>query len=385
MTVTRLLTYTRRLTLLGAMLASVSASAIEPLPEIRQLIARNQYPEALEKTERYLSSHPGDAQGRLFHGLILTELDRVPEAISAFSRLAADYPQLPEAHNNLAVLYARQKQYDLARAELEAALRTHPAYAVTYDNLGDLYANLASQAYDKALQRGSNVVPERMVLIRELSAPGVSPSALPTTPATPPTVVAEVRIPPPPPPHSAPPAPPAPPQAATPKVSPPPEPAQIIPPVAPKAPTAVAISPPLPPSPPQVVTEPVAPPTVKSADTPRQETDAAREEITRTIEAWAAAWSRQDVKAYLAFYAPNFNPPKGMSRKAWEAERKDRISRPEWIKVSYEKPRITFDGKEARMQFRQRYKASGFSSNAEKTLTLTQQGMKWLIVDETTR
>jgi tetratricopeptide (TPR) repeat protein len=380
MTVTRLLTYTRCLSFLGAMLASVAVSAIEPLPEIRQLIAQNQYKEALDKTERYLSAHPGDAQGRLFHGLILTELDRVPEAISAFSRLAADYPQLPEAHNNLAVLYARQQQYDLARAELEAALRTHPAYAVTYDNLGDLYANLASQAYDRALQRGSNVAPERLVLIRELSTPGSLPAPPGTTPAPPPTVVAEAKIPP-----KAPPIPPTAPPPAPPKANPPPEPVLPTPPAVPKAPTVV--SPPQPPSPPPSpsITEPVVTPTVKPADPPQREVDAGREEIARTIEAWAAAWSRQDVKAYLAFYAPNFNPPKGMSRKAWEAERKDRISRPAWIKVSYEKPRITFDGKDARMQFRQRYQASGFSSNAEKTVTLTKQGTKWLIVDETTR
>ncbi|GHT86656.1 hypothetical protein AGMMS49960_16240 [Betaproteobacteria bacterium] len=378
MIVTRLLTCTRCLSFLGAMLASVAAAAIEPLPEIRQLIARNQYQEALDKTERYLSAHPADVQGRLFHGLILTELDRVPEAISAFSRLAADYPQLPEAHNNLAVLYARQKQYDLARAELEAALRTHPAYAVTYNNLGDLYANLASQAYDRALQRGSSIAPERLVLIRELSAPGVLPIS---TGATPPTVVAAAEIPPPSSPSSStPPALPTSPASPTPpsapvKANPPPEPAPPPPPVAPQAPT--------PASPPQLPSSlPSAlPPSLPSP----KEVDVGREETVRTLEAWTAAWSRQDVKAYLAFYAPNFKPPRGTSRKAWEAERKDRISRPEWIKVSYEKLRITVDGKEARMQFRQRYKASGFSSNTEKTLTLSKQGTKWLIVDETTR
>jgi uncharacterized protein HemY len=51
------------------------------------------------------------------------------------------------------VLYAQQKQYDKATVALEMAIRTHhPSYAIAHENLGDVYASLASQAYDKALQ-----------------------------------------------------------------------------------------------------------------------------------------------------------------------------------------------------------------------------------------
>ncbi len=57
-----------------------------------------------------------------------------------FTKLSEDYPELPEPYNNLAVLYAQQKQYDKARTALEMAIRTHPSYAIAYENLGDIYA-----------------------------------------------------------------------------------------------------------------------------------------------------------------------------------------------------------------------------------------------------
>ena len=54
------------------------------------------------------------------------------------------------------MLYAQQKQYDKAKQALEMAIRTHPSYATAHENLGDIYAKLASQAYDKALQIDSS-------------------------------------------------------------------------------------------------------------------------------------------------------------------------------------------------------------------------------------
>ena len=48
------------------------------------------------------------------------------EAIAIFQRLTAGYPELPEPYNNLAVLYARQGDFDRRRAALEKALRANP-------------------------------------------------------------------------------------------------------------------------------------------------------------------------------------------------------------------------------------------------------------------
>ena len=95
-------------------------------------------------------------QARFLKGLILTEQGKTKEAIEIFTELTQDYPELPEPYNNLAVIYASQGQYDKARTALELSIRTHPSYATAYENLGDVYAKLASQAYDKALQLDSS-------------------------------------------------------------------------------------------------------------------------------------------------------------------------------------------------------------------------------------
>jgi tetratricopeptide (TPR) repeat protein len=98
------------------------------------------------------ADEPRDAQARFLKAVILTEQGNSREAIDIFTRLTQDFPELPEPYNNLAVIYAAQGQYEKARAALEQSIRTQPSYATAYENLGDVYAKLASQAYDKALQ-----------------------------------------------------------------------------------------------------------------------------------------------------------------------------------------------------------------------------------------
>ena len=141
---------------IGLAIGFASPSFADNLPEVQRLIKQGQYPQAMEKVDAYLSSRPKDAQGRFLKGLIFTEMNKPAEAIAVFTKLSEDYPELPEPYNNLAVLYAQQKQYDKARTALEMAIRTHPSYAIAYENLGDVYAKLASQAYSKALQLDAN-------------------------------------------------------------------------------------------------------------------------------------------------------------------------------------------------------------------------------------
>jgi len=59
---------------------------------------------------------------------------------------------MPEPYNNLAVLYAAEGQERKAAEALEQAIRTNPSYTTAHENLGDLYARMASEAYAKALQ-----------------------------------------------------------------------------------------------------------------------------------------------------------------------------------------------------------------------------------------
>ena len=91
---------------------------------------------------------------------------------------------MPEPYNNLAVLYAGQNQFDKARTALEMAIRTNPSYTTAHENLGDVYAKLASQAYGKALQldASNTAVPPKLAVIRELFNPALSKGQRPTLP-----------------------------------------------------------------------------------------------------------------------------------------------------------------------------------------------------------
>jgi len=156
----------------------------EALPDINRLLKQKQYPQALEQVDRYLAEKPKDAQGRFLKGVVLTGMNRNAEAAGIFIKLTEDYPELPEPWNNLAVIYAQQKQYDKARTSLEMAIRTHPSYATAHENLGDIYARLASQSYDKALQLDSSNASARnkLALLRELmTTASLANSAKPTT------------------------------------------------------------------------------------------------------------------------------------------------------------------------------------------------------------
>jgi len=57
---------------------------------------------------------------------------------------------MPEPHNNLAVLYAQKGELALARDELLLAIATAPDYALAHENLGDVYAQLAAEQYERA-------------------------------------------------------------------------------------------------------------------------------------------------------------------------------------------------------------------------------------------
>ena len=335
--------------------ASVSLVNAQSLPDVQRLMKQNQLPQALEKVDQYISSKPKDAQGRFLRGLILTDLGRPAEAIAVFTKLTEDFPELPEPYNNLAVLYAQQKQYDKARSALEMAIRTHPSYSIAHENLGDVYAKLASQAYDKALQLDSSnaATQTKLSMIKEListsSKPGVKPAATTSArPAEPPAKVAASEA---------------------------PKPAPAVPAATPAK--AVEKAP-----------EPVA--AAKPASTPAESAAAEKAplstgpeaEVTKTLLGWAGAWSRKDVKSYLAYYASDFQPPNGLTRKAWEAERTQRIDKPGKLQVKVDEIKITFAGDKATARFRQSYTSATLKSSAGKTMVFVKSGNKWLISQE---
>jgi tetratricopeptide (TPR) repeat protein len=102
------------------------------------------------------------------------------------------------------------------------------------------------------------------------------------------------------------------------------------------------------------------------------------------VTAWADAWSRKDVDAYLGAYAADFQTPGGQSRDAWENQRRDRVAAPKSISVKVDAPRIKAAGEgRVRVTFRQHYRSDLFSGTSTKTLVLARSDDgRWRIVQE---
>jgi ketosteroid isomerase-like protein len=320
--------------------------------EVARLLRVGQAAEAVTKADQYLSTRPRDPQMRFLKGVALTEQGKAQDAITLFTRLTEDFPELPEPYNNLAVLYAGQNQFDRARAALEMAIRTNPSYATAHENLGDIYARLASQAYSRALQLdgGNQAITPKLNLIREIFSvrPG-QPRVAAATPVGP--AVSQVTSP----------------RASSGSVTP----------AAGASATAGQSS---------ASSGSAAPPTVSATPgtPPKSPAGDAEGDVRSAVNAWAAAWSRRDVSAYLSAYGKDFDTPDGKSRKAWEEERRDRIASKSKISVKLSDLQIETSGEKATVRFRQAYEADRLSVSSRKTLQLVRSGGRWMIVKEST-
>ena len=320
---------------LSLLLAITLPVQADDYQDANKLFKQGLHAQALEKVNAFLASKPKDAQARFLKGLILAEQGNTPDAITVFTSLTEDYPELPEPYNNLAVLYAGQGQYEKAKSALEMAIRTHPSYATAHENLGDIYAKMASQAYDRALQldKSNTNTKTKLALIRELFSKNVR-----TT--TKPVVTAQAE--------SAP--------VATPAAS------------ATAAVSATVVAQPVPVKPPVVVAAISTDPTA---------------DVQNATKEWAAAWSAKNSKKYLAFYAKEFKAPDGSSRSAWEAQRKERIAAPKSIHVEVRDAKVKVaDDSHASISFKQTYRASHLNVISSKTLNWVKADGQWLIAEE---
>lgn len=108
------------------------------------------------------------------------------------------------------------------------------------------------------------------------------------------------------------------------------------------------------------------------------------DEVTSVLEAWAEAWSTKDIEQYFASYADSFKPY-GMSKAAWQAQRKLRISKPGSISVTLEDIKIQLsDETHASAVFTQTYSADMRQDKTHKKMLLEKLNGDWLIVAEQT-
>lgn len=307
-----------------------STAYADELKDISQMADQGQGAAAIDRINKFVTANPKNAQALFMKGVLLAEQGRRDEAIRTFTDVTEKFPNLPEPYNNLAVLYADQGQFDKARKALETAIKTHPSYATAHENLGDIYARMASEAYDKALQldTGNARAQGKLSLIKDLFGTGnkttiaakENKAANPVRPAEPKTDIVVAK------------------------------------------PTATTSTP---------------------AQTPTSQAANAQDDVKTAVNNWAQAWSSQNVAQYLASYSDNFKPAKGLSKKAWEEQRRERVARPGKIVVELTDVRIDVkDTNTATAKFKQRYVADGKPIRTNKTLFMTKTTGNWLISEE---
>ena len=318
--------------------------------QIQNLVAEGKLDQALSETEAIIAKDPDNIQALFMKGLIHTKANQLKKAEETFLLLSKKNPELPEPYNNLAVIYASQGEFEKAKEALQKAINTHPSYATAHENIGDIYAKMASQAYNQALELdNSNIAArEKLSLINELFSVsvGTSPAIAAVTQVKTPEII-----------ETKPPAPtPAPPSAV-------PEPVVV-------APSVAAVEP-----------EPV--PETKPAPEPgKLQPHQLTPIIMNNVNNWARAWSSKDVDGYLSFYAPDYSPPE-LTRSAWITQRKTRISSPKSIKVDVYDLQVIMHGDEhAQAAFLQKYASDTYSDSVNKALLFRKLNDRWLIVQE---
>lgn len=327
----------RFLAVLSLILASASALSNE-VQEINQQFRQGNLNGALQRANTYLAKNPKDAQVRFLKGLILADQNQSAEAIQIFTGLTEDFPELPEPYNNLAVLYAAQNKFDAAKNALEMAIRSHPNYSTAHENLGDIYAKLASLSYDKALVLDQNNPSARAKLaqLKDIVSP----------PNRPPRARTPIGA-----------------QSTSPAVSKP----RVAP--TPLATTATPAT--------------VGPATFSTTSATHEQTLAGAE---ASVMAWARAWSAQDADAHLGFYASDFQPPANLPRAEWEAQRRERIMLPERINVTLTDIQSReVNPSRVNVSFKQTYQSDRSKVTSNKVIELVWRVGKWLIIEEKTR
>jgi len=91
------------------------------------------------------------------------------------------------------------------------------------------------------------------------------------------------------------------------------------------------------------------------------------------------------MSGYYAAYVPDFKG-KLPNRKAWEQERRERITSKKNIKVKLSDIKIKLQGDKATVSLRQDYSSDALSVKSSKSFTLSKgRSGRWQIADETIR
>lgn len=132
-----------------------------------QQTAENGNPqEALRQLNIRLNNQPEDAKAAYLKGLVLMQLGESEKAERWFKMMQANFPDLPQPENALAVIYSGRGDLTGAEAVLRSVLLKQPGHVSARLNLAKVYLQLAQAEYEKALK----AKPDDAMIARRLKA-----------------------------------------------------------------------------------------------------------------------------------------------------------------------------------------------------------------------
>ena len=105
------------------------------------------------------------------------------------------------------------------------------------------------------------------------------------------------------------------------------------------------------------------------------------DDVRANVYAWGLSWQSQDINSYMSFYSPVFRS-NGLAYQGWRQRKTKHFRKIDKIKLEISELWVFIEGRYATARFVLRYQDSKFSDVGEKTLTLVNEGDKWLIVSE---
>lgn len=334
---------------------TASSHPSEPvsLTQVRELMRAGRLAEAGQEIARQLQKPVPDPQFQLLQCVVLAHQNQTAKAITCLNALVKAQPDMLEAYNNLGVLHASLGQHDEARRWLNLAMQRVPALWTVHQNMQNLQLEVSRKAYASALQTELplKATPPKLTMLASTALGSQDKKPKPVTNEVPTAVKAS----PPPPVDGA---------AITAQTAAPPPPAQ----------TLVKTPAPAPKS------EQPQSGLQKPEQVPLDEDT--RKQVQAAIEAWARAWSAQDMPQYFSAYTPDFSVGKGSGRAAWEAERTSRIAGRRFVRVSVRQFSFEKEGPKVVARFSQVYESDNIFSTHRKRLDLVRHEGGWRIERE---
>jgi tetratricopeptide (TPR) repeat protein len=330
--------------------AANNATGAGSVQKIEKLLQEGRLDDAEKELQLAKSADNSNPRLKFLQCVVLAQQAATKKAMACFQQWNREHPEVPEAYNNIGVLYAGMGMQVEARKWFESGLKQQQAYFSLYQNLLNLQSEMTRHAYASALQldMSKTTAQAKLGLLGRITSVPDQVLSVVSAPAMDKPVLSAAN------PSSAL-------NTPGPVVSalPGPKPALAAPKSAPASPE------------PGQALDPAA-------------VLAQQSRIREAVLAWSAAWAQKDFETYIKAYAPGFSPGGQMSLAAWEEQRRLRILSKKQIQIELGQMKIQMAGvnSKAMVTFVQKYESGAVVTVSRKTLEMVEEKGTWLISRE---